>query len=193
MFSNRRNLMATEETQTKRDDKHIFDDSPITVGGGGGKKKDKDKDKDTLESNVRCTFNDDDFQEEGNPDHGRKKLRHKGNGKIKTFRLRLRGNWTDHSDLLPAPGNCTIVISCSEQDDDVIINGNKFGIDINPNTYVNVGDGVHRNPDAASFITNVVLNIGGQLTTFHGPFSEDDDCAVCTDHMPNSTHCPDPN
>ena len=181
----------TDEKDEKHKDNHIADDgSPITVGGGGGKNKDKDKDKDKFESNIGCTFKDADYPEEGHPDHGRKKFRHKDSGKIKTFKIRSRGDWRDYSGSLPQNANCTIGISCEGQNDDVTINGNKFGIDMNPETYLNVGGGLHRNPNPASFITNVVLNIGDQLQNL-GPFDEDDDCEVCTDFVaPDKSNCP---
>jgi hypothetical protein len=182
--------MTTEETKTNSHDKHIFagDGSPITVGGGGG--KDEDEDRAMTESNVSCKFEDEDFPEEGNPEHDRKKFRHKNGGKIKTFKIRTGGSWEDHSELLPDNGDCLIAITCEGDNDDVIINGNKFGINMNPDTYKNLGKGVHENPDVNSYISHVVLNSAGQLKNF-GPFSADDNCAVCTDFVaPDKSKCP---
>ena len=173
-----------EMSETKRyTDKGIVDDSsPITVGGGGGKDKDKDAD-------VRCKFKDGDYPEaQGSPAHGRKKFRH-GGWKIKTFGFSRNGTWEDHSDLLPNGGNCTISISCEGDDDDVDINGDPFGIDMNPDTYQNEGGGVHTNPNADSFIFRVVLTGAGQILG-DWPFDQDDDCEVCTDHVePDQSTC----
>lgn len=182
--------MARDEDQ--KDKHHLDDGSPITVGGGGGKNKDKDKDKaEDIESNVRCVFKDGDYlQTQPGVGHGKKKFRHNG-WKIKTFKIRNNGTWEDHSDLLPNTGNCTIVIRCEGDDDDVIINGSDFGIDMDPETYQNAGSGVHRNPNADSYISRVdLLGPGQSLGSWQ--FVQDDEAMVCTDHMPNSKYCPSP-
>jgi hypothetical protein len=175
--------MATEERD--KEEKVHDDGSPITVGSGGGKDKDKDKDR---ESNISCTFRDEDYPEQGNADHHRRRFR-AGGRKINTFKIRRRnGPWEDHSDVLPANGDCEITITCEGSDDDVIINGRDFGIDMNPDVYRNMGNGKHTNPNADSFISRVVVTAGG-LVRYDQTFFREDDCAVCTDRVANSPSC----
>lgn len=157
--------------------------SPITVGGGAGNPIEKER------RYLSCKFKDGDFPEEGEPDKGRHKYRHKGSGKIQFLKVRRRGRWDDHAKKLPSNGDCEIIISCKGDDDDVTINGQKFGIDMNPGTYKIVDGLKHTNPDAGSYITYVGLrDLNTNQLEELGDFSEADDCEVWTDHVKPSVY-----
>jgi hypothetical protein len=93
--------------------------------------------------------------------------------------------------MLPPNGDCRIEIFCKGdgENNDVRIHGKKLGIEMNPEIYVDAGGGAHTDPNVDNYITNVVLN-DGDLHNL-GPFTEDDDCAVCTDCVdPEDSSCP---
>jgi hypothetical protein len=175
--------METEETKTKRDDKRKVDPgSPITVGGGGGVGGE-----DVTELNMSCVFKETDYPEPaGNP--GKKRFRRAG-WRIRTFKISTKDGIVDHSDLLPQNGNCIIEVHCEGDNDDVTINGNNFGIDMNTGTYQKDSEGiVHRNPNPDSYISRVDLTAPGKnLGSWF--FSQQDNCAVCTDYISNSAAC----
>ena len=172
--------MTTEQTNTnQKEHGEIVDEgSPITVGGGGGIGENK-----VTQSNMSCVFKETDYPEPpGNPD--KKEFRHPG-WQIMTFKIGTNAGVVDHSDLLPDNGNCIIVIHCEGDRDDVTINGKHFGIDMDTRTYrKDLDPTVHTNPNADSFISRVDL-----ITPGKNPeswfFNQDDNCAVCTDHVPD--------
>lgn len=166
-------------TDDQQKEKPRDEGSPITVGGGGGL-----DDKRKTRMNVRCKFEAGDYPEPmGNP--GKKSFRHNG-WQIMTFKIRASGETRDLSDLLPENGNCIVSIFCKGHDDDVTINGKHFGIDMDTRTYPEDHD--HTNPNAESYIERIFLLAPGKELG-HWDFNEDDDCAVCTDHIPNSPNC----
>lgn len=159
--------------------KMLEEGSPIMVGGGGGTGDD-----DVADDNISCTFKNADYPEAGRTGN-KTEFRHPG-WKIRTFKISAKGNVDDYSDRLPENGNCFIVVSCRGRDDDVVINGDAFGIDMNTATYEGPN---HRNPNAESFIYRVDLMVLGRDPESWF-FERRDKCAVCTDHVsPAESKC----
>ena len=168
-------------TQKKKDG----DGSPITVGGGG-----RFGDPKATGMKISCVFKETDYPEPaGNP--GKKPFRHP-NWQIKTFKISTKDGIADHSDLLPQNGNCSVLIEFSGGKKEAIsINGKDFGIDMDTTIYQKDAAGVvHTNPNASSYISNVILSAGIAGSRNFGPFEKSDNCSVCTDHVEASTMCP---
>ena len=162
------------------------DGSPITVGGGGNLKAT------TEEANVSCVFmqDADHYPEEPGSSGSHKNFKNKKGWKIKTFKIRSGGKWTDYSDQLPSNGACSIVIQCKGDDTEVTVDGDAFGLGFDTKTYVKVSDGYYRNPEAADYIQRVTLTVSGQVKVDKF-FSEADKAKVCTDFVkPDKSHCP---
>lgn len=171
------------------EEEHKFDGegSPIMVGGGGGKRE-KDRPE---EPNVSCEFQEDadHYPEEGNAG-SKKKFKNKKGWKIKTFKIRKNGTWTDYSDKLPPGGGCIITIECAgPSSTTVTIEGDAFGVGFDTSAYTKVSPGYYQNRDASQYIKKVFLTVPGDFPV-NEVFTQANECKVCVDFAkPDKSIC----